>query len=98
MRRHIFVFLAAAAMLAVGTVSADAGCKGRRDTGTVVGAVGGGVVGNAATHGSTGGTIAGVVLGGLAGRAIGSSDCGRHYHHRTKHCTYRHGHRRCYWR
>ena len=74
----------AALTLGVTTISAEAGCQGRRDTGTAVGAVGGGVVGNAVSHGSAVGTIAGAVFGGLAGNAIGSSGCRSRYSYNSR--------------
>ena len=66
------------------TTAANAGCQGRKTTGTVVGAVAGGVLGNVLTHGSTGGTIAGAVVGGVAGHEINGSGChgrDREYEH-----------------
>jgi hypothetical protein len=87
-----FAQIVAISALALGTAvtAANAGCQGRRATGTAVGAVGGGVVGNAVSGGSAGGTIAGAVIGGLAGRAINSDGC------HNSHSHYRH-HRRGYY-
>lgn len=81
--------------LALGTATAaNAGCEGRKTTGTVVGAVGGGVLGNVVTHGSFVGTAVGAVGGGLVGHSIGASGCHRRYYHH--HYYYRHGHRGYY--
>jgi hypothetical protein len=95
--RRVFMFMrfakiAAISALALGTTAAaaNAGCEGRRATGTAVGAVGGGVIGNAVSGGSAGGTIAGAVIGGLAGRSINSDGCHSRHHY------YRH-HRRGYY-
>jgi osmotically inducible lipoprotein OsmB len=71
--------------------TADAGCQGRKTTGTVVGAGAGGVLGNVITHGSVIGTVGGAVVGGLAGHSIAKSDCAYHRHY-----SYRHGHRGYY--
>ena len=90
-----FAKVLAISVLALGTAAtaADAGCSGRRATGTAVGAVGGGVLGNVITHGSFVGTAVGAVGGGLIGRSVGASGChGRYYHHHY----YRH-HRRGYY-
>jgi osmotically inducible lipoprotein OsmB len=78
------------ALCAVATAS-DAGCQGRKTTGTVVGSGAGGVLGNVITHGSVVGTVGGAVVGGLAGHSIAKSDCSyrRHY-------SYRHGRRGYY--
>lgn len=78
------------ALCAVSTV-ADAGCQGRKTTGTVVGAGAGGVLGNVITHGSVVGTVGGAVVGGLAGHSIAKSDCSYHHHY-----SYRHGRRGYY--
>lgn len=90
-----FIKLAAISVVALGAMAtaADAGCEGRRDTGTAVGAVGGGVIGNVVTHGSVVGTVAGAVGGGLIGRSVGSDNCYRHHYYRHHHRGYydRHG-------
>ena len=68
--------------LAIGVTSLDAeaaGCSGRRNTGTAIGAVGGGILGSAASQGGLGGTVAGAVVGGVAGNVIAGSNC----HHRA---------------
>jgi uncharacterized protein YcfJ len=87
----------AISVLAIGTAAtaANAGCEGRRSTGTAVGAVGGGVVGNVITHGSLVGTAIGAVGGGLIGRSAASDHCRSHYyHHRTGYYDrYHHWHR-----
>lgn len=78
------------ALCAVSTV-ADAGCQGRKTTGTVVGAGAGGVLGNVITHGSVVGTVGGAVVGGLAGHSIAKSNCSY-----NRHYSYRHGRRGYY--
>ncbi|HWA92496.1 MAG TPA: glycine zipper 2TM domain-containing protein [Rhizomicrobium sp.] len=82
-------------VLALGAcaTAADAGCQGRKTTGTVVGAAGGGVLGNVITHGSVVGTVGGAVVGGLAGHSIAAGNC-----HRTRETRYeyRHGRRGYY--
>jgi len=80
--------------LGMAATTADAGCQGRKTTGTVVGAAGGGVLGNVITHGSVVGTVGGAVVGGLAGHSIAASNC-----HRTRegrYYEYRHGRRGYY--
>lgn len=79
--------------LGMAATTADAGCRGRKDTGTAVGAVGGGVVGNVITHGSVVGTVGGAVVGGLAGHSIASDGCHRA---RETRYEYRHGRRGYY--
>jgi osmotically inducible lipoprotein OsmB len=83
----------AISMLALCTVAttADAGCQGRKTTGTVVGAGAGGVLGNVITHGSVIGTVGGAVVGGLAGHSIAKDNCGS-----NRHYSYRHGRRGYY--
>jgi osmotically inducible lipoprotein OsmB len=78
------------ALCAVAT-AADAGCQGRKTTGTVLGAGAGGVVGDVITHGSVVGVVGGAVVGGLAGHSIAKSDCAYHRHY-----SYRHGRRGYY--
>ena len=76
----------ATAIIALGAVAtaANAGCEGRKTTGTVVGGATGGIVGSAITHGSPVGIIGGAVVGGVAGHSIASDNCSGHaYHHRT---------------
>jgi uncharacterized protein YcfJ len=79
--------------LGMAATAADAGCRGRKDTGTAVGAVGGGVIGNVITHGSAIGTIGGAVVGGVAGHSIASDGCHRS---RETRYEYRHGRRGYY--
>jgi osmotically inducible lipoprotein OsmB len=78
-------------VLCAATTVADAGCQGRKTTGTVVGAGAGGVLGNVITHGSVVGTVGGAVVGGLAGHSIAKDNCTYHRHY-----TYRHGRRGYY--
>jgi|SRR5665213_726978 uncharacterized protein YcfJ len=74
----------AVSALTIGTAmtAANAGCEGRRTTGTLVGAGTGGVLGSVITHGSVVGVIGGAVVGGLAGNHIAGDGCtGHHYRH-----------------
>jgi len=80
------------AVLCVLASAADAGCQGRKTTGTVVGAGAGGVLGNVITHGSVVGTVGGAVVGGVAGHSIAAGNCSYH----GRHYTYRHGRRGYY--
>jgi uncharacterized protein YcfJ len=79
MRRNI-MGLFALSILVMGASTADAGCQGRKTTGTVLGAAGGGVLGNVITHGSAVGTVVGAVGGGLVGHSIAASNCRSHYY------------------
>ncbi len=85
----------AVSMIALCAIStaADAGCEGRKTTGTVVGAGAGGVLGNVITHGSVIGTVGGAVVGGIAGHSIARSNCAYHRHY-----SYRNGRRGYYGR
>jgi len=80
--------------LSIGATAANAGCEGKKTTGTVVGGATGGIVGAAVTHGSPIGIIGGAVVGGLAGHTIASSNCRSHYYHRRYY--YHNGHRGYY--
>ncbi|MBV9695034.1 MAG: glycine zipper 2TM domain-containing protein, partial [Alphaproteobacteria bacterium] len=76
----------------VGAAAANAGCEGRKTTGTVVGAGAGGVLGNVVTHGSVVGTLGGAALGGFAGHRIASDNCHKTaYVHHYRHYSYRDG-------
>ena|ERR1700761_3161042 len=66
--------------------AANAGCEGRKTTGTVVGAGAGGILGDVVTHGSAIGVVGGAVVGGLAGHSIAKDNC-----HRAAHYSYRNG-------
>jgi osmotically inducible lipoprotein OsmB len=83
------------ATLALGAVStaADAGCEGRKTTGTVVGGATGGVLGSALTHGSAVGVVGGAVVGGLAGHSIASDNCTSHHYRHGYYDRYHHWHR-----
>src|ERR1700761_4539083 len=83
----------AISMMAICAVStaANAGCEGRKTTGTVVGAGAGGLLGSAVTHGSVVGVVGGAVVGGLAGHSIAKSNCTYHRHY-----SYRSGRRGYY--
>src|SRR6185437_6012531 len=73
-------------VLCIVATAANAGCEGRKTTGTVVGAGAGGVLGNVITHGSVIGTVGGPVVGGVAGHSIAKDNCASHRHY-----SYRHG-------
>jgi osmotically inducible lipoprotein OsmB len=77
-------------VLGAGASAANAGCEGRKTTGTVIGAAGGGIIGNVITHGSAIGTVAGAVGGGLVGHSVAAGNC------RRTHYSYRHGRRGYY--
>jgi osmotically inducible lipoprotein OsmB len=78
MRAKIAKLLALSVLaLGVNLSAADAGCEGRKTTGTVVGAGAGGVLGNVITHGSVIGTVGGAVVGGVAGHSIAKDNCHR---------------------
>lgn len=80
---RMFKVLAVSALaLSLCATAADAGCQGRKTTGTVIGAGAGGVLGNVVTHGSAVGTVVGAVGGGLVGHSVAASNCRRtQYHH-----------------
>ena len=65
-----FAKILAISILALGAVTsaANAGCEGRKTTGTVIGA------------GSAIGVVGGAVLGGLAGHSIAADNCTGHYY------------------
>lgn len=75
--------------LALGPTAASASCRGRANTGTVIGGVGGALLGNSIKRGG-----AGAVIGGLGGAVIGhqiaKSGCtsySRHAYYRRHHRT-----------
>jgi len=80
------------ALLCAVATAADAGCQGRKTTGTIVGAGAGGVLGNVITHGSVVGTVGGAVAGVVAGHSIAPSNCTYHRHR----YSYRNGRRGYY--
>lgn len=73
--------------------AADAGCQGRKTTGTVVGGATGGVLGSALTHGSAVGVVGGAVVGGLAGHSIAADNCTPHHYRHGYYDRYHHWHR-----
>ena len=85
------ILMISALVLGASATAADAGCQGRKTTGTVVGAGAGGLIGDAVTHGSAVGIVGGAVVGGLAGHSIAKDNC-----HRAAHYTYRNGRRGYY--
>jgi len=75
-----------AAPLIVGASDADASCRGRKNTGTALGAVGGALLGNAVSHGG-GGAVIGGLGGAVVGHEIAKGGCShaRTYYRRTPH-------------
>lgn len=78
--RKTLTFTALAALMALPMLAAptdaDASCRSRKLTGTVIGGVGGALLGGAVTHGSTG-PIVGGLGGAVVGHEIGRNGCGR---------------------
>ena len=74
--RRFLLAAGAAALLAV-PATADASCKGRKNTGTAVGAIAGGLLGNAvAGRGvKTEGTLLGAGVGAVVGHQVAKSGC-----------------------
>lgn len=78
--------------LVAGPTAANASCRGRANTGTVVGGVGGALLGNSISHGG-GGAIIGGLGGAVIGHQIAKSGCSysRHaYHPPRRHAYYAH--------
>jgi len=75
--------------LVAGPTAASASCRGRANTGTVVGGVGGALLGNSISHGG-GGAIIGGLGGAVLGHQIAKSGCAgaRHAHHPRRHTRY----------
>lgn len=90
--RKILSSTALAALVALpllaGPTAASASCRGRANTGTVVGGVGGALLGNSISHGG-GGAIIGGLGGAVIGHQIAKSGCGE-----TRHAYYHHRHAR----
>jgi osmotically inducible lipoprotein OsmB len=84
--RIAHVLMISALVLGAGATTADAGCQGRKTTGTVVGVGAGGLLGDAVSHGSAVGIVGGAVVGGLAGHSIAADNC----HHASRY-SYHHG-------
>jgi len=85
--------------LMAAATDADASCKGRKNTGTVIGGVGGALVGNSISHGG-GGAVLGGLGGAVLGHEVAKSGCKPSYderrHHRRHHSQARYdkyGHR-----
>lgn len=78
--------------LIAGPTAASASCRGRANTGTVIGGVGGALVGNSISRGG-GGAIIGGLGGAVLGHQIAKSGC---HTTTTRHAYYRHGHRTGY--
>ena len=74
--RHMLLAAGLVAAIAV-PATADASCKGRKTTGTAIGAVAGGLLGNsiASGGGKTGGTLIGAGLGAVVGHEVAKSGC-----------------------
>ncbi|HEV2530097.1 glycine zipper 2TM domain-containing protein [Phenylobacterium sp.] len=73
--------------LIAGPTGASASCRGRANTGTVIGGVGGALVGNSISHGG-GGAVIGGLGGAVLGHEIGKSGCTSSTHR----AYYRRGH------
>jgi hypothetical protein len=65
--------------LVAGPTAANASCRGRANTGTVIGGVGGALLGNSISHGG-GGAIIGGLGGAVVGHEIAKSGCGYSRH------------------
>jgi len=76
-----------AAPLIAGATDASASCRGRKDTGTALGAVGGALLGNSISRGG-GGAVVGGLGGAVVGHEIAKSGCGP-----SRHAYYRHNSR-----
>ena len=74
--RHLILAAGAAALLAI-PATAEASCKGRKNTGTAVGAIAGGLLGNAvAGRGAkTEGALLGAGVGAVVGHQVAKSGC-----------------------
>jgi uncharacterized protein YcfJ len=90
--RKMLTLTAAAALIALpllsSATSADASCRGRKNTGTALGAVGGALIGNSISKGG-GGAIVGGLGGAVLGHEIAKGGCGP-----SRHAYYRRGHER----
>lgn len=75
--------------LIAGPTAASASCRGRANTGTVIGGVGGALVGNSISKGG-GGAIIGGLGGAVLGHQIAKSGCAS----APRHAYYRRGHSR----
>ena len=75
--------------LIAGPTAASASCRGRANTGTVVGGVGGALLGNAISHGG-GGAIIGGIGGAVVGHQIAKNGCSssRHAYYHRRHPRY----------
>jgi uncharacterized protein YcfJ len=73
--------------LLAGPTGASASCRGRANTGTVIGGVGGALVGNSISHGG-GGAVIGGLGGAVLGHQIAKSGCTSS----TRRAYYRRGH------
>jgi hypothetical protein len=93
MIRTIITSAALAALVALplvaGPTAANASCRGRANTGTVVGGVGGALLGNSISHGG-GGAIIGGLGGAVIGHQIAKSGCRdtRHAYYHRRHTRY----------
>lgn len=78
--------------LVAGPTAASASCRGRANTGTVVGGVGGALLGNSISHGG-GGALIGGLGGAVIGHQIAKNGCGpdrrAYYHRRHPHYAHR---------
>ena len=76
--------------LIAGPTAASASCRGRANTGTVIGGVGGALVGNSIARGGVGAVVGGVG-GAVVGHEIAKSGCTSSA---PRHAYYRRGHPR----
>ena len=90
--RKMLTVAAATALIALpllsSATSADASCRGRKDTGTALGAIGGALIGNSVSRGG-GGAVVGGLGGAVIGHQIAKGGCGP-----SRHAYYRRGHER----
>jgi len=85
--RSTFGMAALAALIALPMLAAsndaDASCRGRKNTGTAIGAIGGALLGNSISKGG-GGAVVGGLGGAVVGHEIARSGCN------SSHADYRH--------
>lgn len=84
--RNTLALTALAGLIALPLIAAptnaDASCKGRKNTGTAVGAIGGALLGNSISRGG-GGAVIGGLGGAVIGHEIAKSGCSsRHSYYR----------------
>jgi hypothetical protein len=78
--------------LIAGPTAASASCRGRANTGTVIGGVGGALLGNSISHGG-GGAVIGGLGGAVLGHQVAKGGCRtttRHTYYSRRHSRYAH--------